>query len=200
MMVERFSYRSVPAGLDPASEHLAVHIGATITQDLVEGVPVPLAPGLAEIDLSHEDLFGIPAGRPGHGPPGVADDQALALERLAALDTNAIGAGNEHRVAVRRRHRKDIGHGLVAFGLPGDRHPIGRHADDVCALQGTHTIGFGKPAIVTDGDTDPADRRVKHRKAEVARLEIERLLLPQIHLAKRYDIALRANDDGAVVK
>ena len=114
----------------------------------------------------------VPAGGPGNRPSGVTDDEALSFKRLAPLDPDAIGAGDEHRVAVRRRHREDIGHRLAAFRLPGNRHPIGRHADDVGALQCAEPIRFGKPAVVANRYADAADRRLKHRKAEIAGFEV----------------------------
>ena len=104
---------SVPTALRVAAEHLAIDVGAPIAQHLVECVPVALAPGFAEIDLGEEDFFRVPAGRPGDGPSGVTDDQALPLKGLASLDADAIGAGDEHRIAVRGAHRENVGHRLA---------------------------------------------------------------------------------------
>src|SRR5437879_6417965 len=127
-------HRSVPTRLRAASEHLVVDVGSTVPQHLVEGIPVSHAPGLTEIDLGKNDLLRVPAGRPGNRPPGVTDDEALPLEGLSSLGPDAIGAGDEHRIAVGGAHREDVGHRLSAFRLSWNRHPVGGHADDVGAL------------------------------------------------------------------
>src|SRR6266508_6942791 len=143
-------HRSVPTRLRAASEHLVVDVGSTVPQHLVEGIPVSLAPGLTEIDLGKNDFLRVPAGGPGNRPPGVTDDEALSLKGLASLGPDAIGARDEHRVAVRRPHREYVGHRLAAFLLSGNRHPVGGDTDDVGALQGAKPERLGKPAIVAN--------------------------------------------------
>src|SRR3979411_2083608 len=96
---------SVPAALQVGAQHLVIDVGAAVAQNLVEGVPIPFAPSLAEIDLREQDLFGVTTGRSGNGPSGVTDDQALPLEELAALGADTVGTRNEDRIAVLGGHR-----------------------------------------------------------------------------------------------
>src|SRR6266852_939455 len=91
---------------------------------------------------------------------------------------------------MRRGHRENICHRLAAGGLAGDRHPVCRHADNVCALERSEPIGFGKPAVVADSHSDTANCGVKYRKAQVAGLEIQVLFVPEMNLAKRSDVAV----------
>jgi len=139
------------------------------------------------------------AGAPDR-PARVAHDEALAEERLAALDADAIGGGHEHRVGVRAGHAQDVGHGLAVVGLVGHRYPVGGDADDVRALERAEAVALGEPAVVADERPDSADRRPPHREAEIARLEEQRLLVPEVHLAKRADVPGRGDHHGGVVQ
>jgi hypothetical protein len=89
---------------------------------------------------------------------------------------------------------------VLARLLSRDGHPVGRNAYDVGALQGGQAEALGKPAIVADVAADPADGRSEHRKSEIARLEEEILLVPQVNLAEGANIAVRSDHHGAVVK
>ena len=99
---------------------------------------------------------------------------------------------------MRRGHGENIRHRLAALGLARNRNPVGRHAHNVGPLERGEPIGFWKPAIVADRHSDPADCRMKHRKAQVARLEVQILLIPEMNLAKCADVAVRRDQHRAV--
>ena len=84
------------------AQHLGVDVAAPIAQHLVVLVPVALAPRVGEVGVGVDDLLAIVARRPADRPAGVADDQALADERLAALGADPVGGGDEDRVASAR--------------------------------------------------------------------------------------------------
>ena len=91
---------------------------------------------------------------------------------------------------------------ILAIGsrlaLAGHRHPVGGNADQLGTLQRQLPVGLGKPAIVADRHADPADRRIEHRQAKIARLEIELLSVPQMQLAVGADMAGRPAQHGAL--
>src|SRR5436305_1681093 len=87
--------RSVPAARGGRAEHLGIDVGPAVAQDLIDSVPVAGPPGLAEIHFGEDDLLAVAARRTGHGPSGMADDHALPLEGLAALNPDAIGRRDE---------------------------------------------------------------------------------------------------------
>src|SRR6267154_1613239 len=99
---------------------------------------------------------------------------------------------------MRRGHRENICHRLAARGLAWNRHPICRYADNVGALKCREAIGLGKPAVVADSHSDTADCGVEYRKSQVAGLEIQVLLVPEMNLAKRSDVAVWPDKHCAV--
>src|SRR6266852_1254952 len=184
----RIMLRSVPTALDVAAEHFVVEIGAAVAQNLVESVPVAGPPRFTERDIRGQDLLLLAARGTGDRPARMTDDQALAFKELAALGSDAVGAGDVDRIGVRGGHRENVGHRFAPFGLAGNRHPVGRHADDVRALQRGEPIGFGEPAVVADRHADAADRGMEHREAEIARLEVKIRFVPEMDLAKCPDV------------
>ena len=138
----------------PGCPAFVIGIGAPVTQHLVEIVPVALAAGIGEVDGGQQNLLAFRACRPGDRPSGVADDQALADEGLAAFAPDPVGGGDEHRVGMGRAHDQNVGHGLTARVLAGDRHPIGGHADRLRPLQGGEAKALREPAVVADMAAD----------------------------------------------
>ena len=126
---------SVPAAAVLRAQHFRINVGPAVSQHLVESVPVPLAAGIGEIDARDQDFLAIVARRAGDRPAGIARDQALADEGLAALGADPVGGGDEERIGMRIGHDDDVGHGLALWILARDRHPVGRHAQDFGALQ-----------------------------------------------------------------
>src|SRR6266478_4772222 len=164
----------------------------------VESVPVAGPPRFAERNIRGQNLLLVAACRTGHRPARMADDQALAFEGLTALGTDAVGAGDVDRIGMRGGHRENIGHRFAPLGLAGNRHPVGRHADDVGALERGKPIGLGKPAVVADRHADAADRGMKYRKAEVAGFEVQILFVPEMDLAECPDVTGRPDQHRAV--
>ena len=94
---------------------------------------------------------------------------------------------------MRGRLREDRRHRGLFVALPGDRGPVRGHADDIGALQSEYPKGFRKPPVITDRQSDTADRRIKDGKAAIARFEPKVLLIPQMRLAERPDKPLGAD-------
>ena len=89
---------SVPTTLDAAAEHLIIEIGAAVAQNLVESVPVAGSPRFAQRNVRNKDLLLVAACGTSHRPAGVADDQALAFERLTALRPDPVGTSDVDRI------------------------------------------------------------------------------------------------------
>ena len=92
------------------------------------------------------------------------------------------------------------GDGIVGRDEVRDEHPAGRVEDDVGALQLQDPLHLRVPAVVTDHDPDPAERQVEDVQAEIAGLEEELLLVPQMHLSVPTDEAVGADEHGRVVE
>jgi len=140
------------------------------------------------------------AGRTRDGPSVVIDDQALPDEGLPTFRPDPVAGRDYHRVAVCGPHAQDVGHGRQSVGLLLHRNPIRRDADDVRPLQGEKSPSLRKPPIIANQYTETTEGRMKHRKAEVATLEIEGLGVPQMILSIGSDGTIRTDNDGAVVE
>jgi hypothetical protein len=75
------------------------------------------------------------------------------------------------------------------FACPGMGNPVGGDADDIGALQGAEPIALGEPAVVADEGPDTTYWRLEDGEAEVARLEEQVLLVPEVVLPELSDEA-----------
>ena len=126
---------SIPTPLESASKHLVVDVGASVTQDLVKFVPIALASGVRQIDTPVDDLFAVTACGPGNGQP-VQFTMTLCPSKgwsRSVPTRSAQAMKREFECAAAWCKMLAIAGG-PRF-LAGDRHPVGRDADHVGALQ-----------------------------------------------------------------
>ena len=107
-----------------------------------------------------------------------------------------VGGGDEHRVGCARPPCTGCWPSPRGFGSwPGIGTQLVGTQTMSAPCRAQRRIALGEPAVVADEGADPAERRLEHGKAHVAGLEVEILLVPQVHLAEGADVAVRADHD-----
>src|SRR5215469_3017037 len=158
-------------------------------------VELPQLPDLVEhghVQVADHNLLGRIGGGPAHDLPARVGEVGLPVEVVVAerLDADPVDRADEVLVG-------DRGAGLLQPPQVLRQATAGcrRVEHDLGAGQAERPPALGEVPLVADVDTDPADRGVEHRVAEVAGTEV--VLLPEpLHL-RNVVLAVLA-EEGAV--